>query len=244
VQDFSDLAAQLDPERAAREQHNATNCRLLTLPAELRNHINGYVIANPNWYNVRVPFRPARSSYSRGENVVQVCRMLRNEVRPMLRAMSVTVCLKRDLTRGTNPNVQSGTFKHSAAVREWLDSWLPDRDLSKISINILFFIERNKEETALVGLIPETTGQQPTVEVDNGHRTAHHTLRSFVNELAERCKSEGSGVNGEDVRKLFAILFDEQGPFELDENGILKVVKSKPYTRPSAAGRLREAMGF
>ncbi|KAK5173165.1 uncharacterized protein LTR77_003287 [Saxophila tyrrhenica] len=214
-----------EQQRLFREEHNATKCPLLTLPAELRLAIYEDLIDTKSTNLPGVPdseilhrrtsLPPDHECMTQGwTGLLRTCRTLRKETLPFYMR---TPILSITAPRGYIDQALLG--QHTVAIQNCIATLLSLRDISKDTL--VLWSNYPTDEGA-----PYTTRVvfQPTT-VSNAHavhdrfvkhpsgveRRTHPRVRALFAELNEGRK-EGRRLEKDDVWALFALLASETWP--------------------------------
>ncbi|KAK3055810.1 hypothetical protein LTR09_003044 [Extremus antarcticus] len=195
--------------RATREEHNATECRIFTLPTELRLNIFEFVISDL----IHDPHEPLRPHYPRDLatktnelGCLRVCRAMREETQSILMNWPKLWI-----------NFTTSSSIHLETIERWLDSLLSRRKVSndKLLLWLDFGGFEYEDEmyvsSADVIFRPATQYSQHEIVLGNLRHSPLeldelHLIQDFVDNLNERDEDGEPGLANEDVRMLFKIL--------------------------------------
>lgn len=201
--------------RATRQEHNATECRIFTLPAELRLNIFEFVISDlihdPD-QPLRPHYPPDLSTKTNDLTFLRVCRAIREEMQSILMTWP-RLWINFARTSGSDSLVG----RHLETFECWLDSLLSRRRVSndKLLLWLDFSgVEYGKEmyiSSADVIFRPATQYSQHEIVLGNLRHSPLeldelHLIQDFVDNLNERDEDGEQGLANEDVRMLFKIL--------------------------------------
>ncbi|KAK5163232.1 uncharacterized protein LTR77_010818 [Saxophila tyrrhenica] len=203
------MTDQAQQDRLQRAHHNATKCRLLTLPPELRNRINEEVIASNKEPHVRVPHHPGQApEHFSGMQLTQVCQRMCNDILPMLWAQPIVFVLHKKRMEG------HASCEYDAAATVTLDSGLFARDLSRLFISYAS-VSLDQRQTTEVYLEPDTPGTPKKHKHEcmcGGGAWTTATCGAMiqaVNDWNAKLRSrdvEGTGLTEDVVRKMIAMV--------------------------------------
>ncbi len=226
-----DSVARTEHERAARENHNATNCRLFTLCAELRNQIFENVVAEHQYFRSKSDLTPKNTGF------LQTCRFLRRELSPLYwngPRISLYFC---------ETNLRAGRLD-IVTMQRWLESVLEVRDFTydKLRIGMSTGVDRFRtwHDSVSVSIEPmDRWAREHGVSCskcrhDETERDAHGQLHSVVKELNERFDNEGKCMEKEDVLKAVAVWFNPPKKVPVERR---ETIQYMGYSRPNVARR-------